>query len=243
MKHSLLLVLLIAISCKNEPKKQAIQENANPISENVTTEKSVTVEVKKPEDFVPKGFVIFDKIIGDLNNDGADDCVLIIKGTQKDKFIVDEDRGELDQNRRGIIVLLKDGESYRLASQNLKCFSSENEDGGVYYAPELNYEIDLGKLYIIYAHGRYGYWRYTFRYQNDDFELIGYQSASMRGPVIMTEISINFSTKRKQVKENTNEEAESGDEVFYTETWTTLKNKKMIKLSEIKDFDELYEFN
>lgn len=230
------------MSCKNEPKKQAIQENANPISENVNTEKSVTVEVKKLEDFVPKGFVIFDKIIGDLNKDGADDCVLIVKGTQKDKFIVDEDRGELDQNRRGIIVLLKDGKSYQLASQNLSCFSSENEDGGVYYAPELSVIIDLGKLYVEYAHGRYGYWHYTFRYQNDDFELIGYESASTRGPVINTEISINFSTKRKQVKENTNEEAEPGDEV-YTETWTTLKNKKMFKLSEIKDFDELYEFN
>jgi hypothetical protein len=31
--------------------------------------------------FVPKGFVISEKITGDLNKDGLTDCVLLIKGT------------------------------------------------------------------------------------------------------------------------------------------------------------------
>lgn len=53
---------------------------------------------------------------------------------------------------------------------------------------------------------------------------------------------VNFPTKKKQIKENINEVTDFSEEV-YKETWTDLKNKKMIKLSEIKDFDVLYEFN
>ncbi len=108
-------------SCKNE--KQKSTENKN--TENQKTEQSNTpvnqspenTEGKKnPSDFVPKGYVInkyeggisaegWDEIRGDLNKDGLEDAVLIIKGTDKSKIIQDEDRGTLDRNRRGIIVL------------------------------------------------------------------------------------------------------------------------------------------
>jgi hypothetical protein len=50
--------------------------------------------------------------------------------------------------------------------------------------------------------------------------------------------SINFLTKRKQQKINTNENAQGGDEVF-KETWKRIIIDKPVKLSEIKDFDEL----
>jgi hypothetical protein len=36
-----------------------------------------------------------------------------------------------------------------------------------------------------------------------------------------------------------NQEAEGGDEVF-EETWSNIEVKKLLKLSEISDFDELY---
>ena len=45
-------------------------------------------------------------------------------------------------------------------------------------------------------------------------------------------------TKKKIVKNNTNENAESGEEVF-KETVTRVNKSKLRKLSEIKDFDEL----
>ena len=198
------------------------------------------VELKQdPLDYIPKGMVLFDKVSGDLNKDGITDLVLMIKGTDKSMFIQDEYRGELDRNRRGIIVLLKREQGYELASKNPDCFSSENEEGGVYFPPELTLDIRKGKLYVEYRHGRYGYWTYTFRYQNGDFVLIGYDSTSSYGPVINREKSINFSTKRMQERVNVNESAESGEEVF-KETWKDIKLNKMIKLSEIKDFDELY---
>ncbi|ARS40110.1 hypothetical protein CA265_10785 [Sphingobacteriaceae bacterium GW460-11-11-14-LB5] len=192
---------------------------------------------QNPADFLPKGYVVFEKINGDLNKDGREDCVLLIKATDKRKIVTDKYLGKLDRNRRGIIILFNKKKYYELAVKNYDCFSSENEDGGVYFAPELSIEIKKGNLYVQYGHGRYGYWQYTFRYQNSGFELIGY-NASNGGAVIDSEISINFLTKKKQEKVNTNENAQGGDEVF-KEKWSNIKLNRMINLKEIKNFDEL----
>jgi hypothetical protein len=240
----LLSLILFYTSCSDpgpdSVKKAAPEEVRTTESVNTPEKEIPLVELKQdPMDYIPKGMVLFDKVSGDLNKDGIADLVLMIKGTDKSNFVQDEYRGELDRNRRGILVLLKHKEGYELASKNLDCFSSENEDGGVYYAPELSLDIRKGKLYVEYRHGRYGYWTYTFRYQNGDFELIGYDSTSSRGPVINSDKSINFLTKRMQERVNTNETAESGEEVF-KETWKDIKLDKTIKLSEIEDFDELY---
>lgn len=239
---SLIAIVLVSgfTSCNDSKNKNKITtvETLNTPKEVIENDAS-TVETKKnPHDFIPKGFVAFDTIYGDVNKDNVEDCILIIKGTDKSKIIKDQYRGQLDRNRRGIIVLLNKNNSYELAIKNYDCFSSENEDGGVYYAPELSVEINNQKLYIDYSHGRYGYWKYTFRYQNSDFELIGYDSSSSNGPVIDSDMSINFLTRTKVVNENTNENAESGDEVF-EKTVTKIKKSSLIKLSEIKDFDEL----
>lgn len=187
--------------------------------------------------FLPKGYVISAKINGDLNRDGLEDCVFIIKATDKSNIVTDEDRGKPDRNRRGIMVLFNRKDHYELAVKNYDCFSSENEDGGIYFAPELSVKIQRGNLYIHYGHGRYGYWQYTFRFQNSYFDLIGYDESN-GGVVINSEMSINFLTKKQQVKVNTNENAKGSDEVF-KETWKNINITRLIKLSEIKNFDEL----
>lgn len=65
-----------------------------------------------------------------------------------------------------------------------------------------------------------------------------YDSSSNRGSVINRETSIIFLTKKKLIRENTNENAEDGDETF-KETWSDIEIENLIELSEIKDFDEL----
>lgn len=196
---------------------------------------------KEITDFVPKNAIIFEKIIGDLNEDGLADCVIIIKQTDKSKIIQHETRGKLDRNRRGIIILLNNKKSYEMIVSNEECFSSENEEGGVYFAPELSFEIKNSKLYVNYGHGRYGYWKYSFRLkkykQNTDLELIGYDETN-GGAVVNSQTSINFLTKKKIDKINTNQNAESGNEVF-KETKTNIKQTELIRLSRIINFDEL----
>ncbi len=224
-------------------------ENRKVDSKTISTQKNK--KNKNVSDFVPKGYVItkyeggisagaWDKIEGDLNKDGLDDVILIIKGTDKSKIIQHESRGQLDRNRRGIIVLLNKGDQYEIASKNLNCFSSENEDGGVYFAPELYFEIEKGNLIIAYGHGRYGSWSYTFRFQNGDMEMIGYDSYESRGPVPQSIVSINFLSKKKLIRDNENKN-DDGDN--YTEkfidTWENIKVEKLLRLSEIKDFDRL----
>ncbi len=187
--------------------------------------------------FLTNDQILFDTVYGDLNKDGIDDNVLITKGTDEEFIVTNRFDEVVDRNRRGIIILLKKNSTYEVALRNDSCFSSENEDGGIYFPPQLSLSIDNGNLYVKYGHGRYGLWQYSFKYQNSDFELIGYDS-SYGGAVIESEISINFLTKKKLNRVNTNANAQGDDEI-YEETWEDIEIKELIKLSEIKDFDEL----
>ncbi|MCF6133283.1 hypothetical protein [Flavobacterium wongokense] len=239
MKKSVFLMALIVpafIGCRQSEAGANASDNAQ-ASERKPVE-TVAETHNKPEDFVPKGYVVFEKNSGDLNKDGLDDCILIIKGTDKKKFVQHEYRGELDRNRRGIIVLFNKNKQYELAVKNYDCFSSENEEGGVYFPPELDIYAEKGNLYVHYAHGRYGYWTYTFRYKYPDFDLIGYDSSDNMGPMTLSETSINFLTKKKLERVNVNRDGEEdGDEIF-KDTWSKIKNTESYKLSKIKDFDE-----
>lgn len=192
---------------------------------------------KNIADFVPKGYIIYEKSFGDLNKDGQEDCILVIKGTNENNIVINRFDKKVDRNRRGIIVLFKNKEGYILATKNYDCFYSENEDGGVYYAPELLIKEERGNLIFHYAHGRYGFWKYTFRYQDSNFKLIGYDESN-GGAVIHSELSINFLTKKKLIRENTNPDADGGEEIF-KETWSKISINKLLLLSEIKDFEEL----
>lgn len=201
-------------------------------------------QIKQDEDlvaFLPKGYVAFEKIYGELNGDTLKDCILIIKATDPAKIVTDEYGKIVDRNRRGIIILFNKKVTYEIGVKNLSCFSSENEDGGVYMPPDLSVEIKNGKIDIHYGHGRYGYWGYTFRFKNSDFELIGYYSGDRSNfyseYVTFDETSINFITKKELVKEVINVDSQ-GKEI-YKETWKDVSANRLLKLSQIVDFDEL----
>jgi len=241
------ILLLTACSSKTEEKKSQASDPKKHAAENLKTEpKPLTDQQKKNvSDFIHAGYALYkeegmEDIKGDLNKDGLQDVVLLIKGTDHRKFFDHESRGKLDRNRRGIIVLFNRGDYYERASKNYNCFSSENEDGGVYYAPELDVSIEKGNLKIQYGHGRYGHWSYTFRNQNGDFEMIGYDSEYNRGPVPQLITSINFLTKKQLIRDNLNKDDDGNSYVEnFEDTWETIKVDKLIRLSEIRDFDGL----
>jgi len=192
---------------------------------------------KNPIDFLPQGYSLVQKITGDLNNDAIEDCVLLIQGTDKTKITKNQNNDRVDRNRRGVIILFNKNNNYELAIINYECFSSENEDGGTYFPPDLVLTIRNGNLYVEYAHGRYGYWQYIFRYQHSDFELIGY-FISKGAPVIESETSINFLTKRKLERIKAIQLENDVYDMFKSK-WTTIKMDRYLRLSEIPDFDVL----
>lgn len=236
-----LFALAFITSCK-----QAKNENNNSSMLPKDTVQTVSKPATEPQpdlktnplEFIPNGYELFSRTEGDLNKDGKTDVVLMIKATDPKKWVDDEYRGRLNRNRRGLIILFKRDGGYELAAENDECFTSENEDGCAYYPPELSLSIQKNILVLNYAYGRYGYWEYIFRYQNNDFELIGYNSYSCRGGVTLGITEVNFSTRTYVHKENVNAEEEDEEEVFKVKT-VKFKRKNLIKLTEITDFDEL----
>lgn len=187
--------------------------------------------------YIPRSYRLTEVITGDLNKDRKTDVVLIVKATDPAKWINDEYQGKLDRNRRGIIVLVNENGQYKKIIQNLSCFSSEYEDGGVYYAPELLLSVEQGLLNVHYAHGRYGYWRYRFQLKEHDLQLVGYDNSDNFGPYINSQTSINYLTQRKLVRENINKNRDD-DIPKFKETWYKM-NQAPVYLSKIKDFDHL----
>ena len=186
--------------------------------------------------YIPEKYTVFEVVQGDLNKDGLKDVVLIVKGTDPKQWVTDEYRGKLDRNRRGVIVLLNTKGHYQKVVQNLSLFSSENEDGGVYFAPELVPSIEKGLLKLHYAHGRYGYWAYQFRLEGRNMRLIGYDSSDNFGPYVNSETSVNFLTAKKLVRENLNKDPDSDPK--FKETWCKV-NVAPLYLSKIQDIDDL----
>lgn len=196
------------------------------------------LQQKNPSAFIPKDFVLYQKYNADLNADGLEDCLFLIKATNTKQIVVNRFGKKVDRNRRGVVILFKNNNNYQLIDKNTDCFASENEDGGVYYAPQLSVETDNGDIIFNYEHGRYGYWYYKFRLLNTQYKLIEYYHISTFGPKTISETTINFLTKEKRIKENINEDAEGNDEVF-EDTTSTIQIEKLIKLSDIKDFEDL----
>lgn len=243
------ITLLSLCACKNTGKSLAVSnERLELIPEpdkdlreeyEASIKESSKDSVKSLDLVIPEGYILFDKIRGDLNSDGIADYVLVIKGTDSGKIVVNSFDKKVDRNHRGILIYLTENDKTILTTKNLNCFLSENEDGGVYFPPQLSIDIVNGKLQIHYNHGRYGFWKYTFRYQNSDFEMIAYSSSQNNGPIVNREISMDFLKKKKLTRENVNQNTEdSGDEIF-EDSWEDIIISELYSLSEITQFSEL----
>jgi hypothetical protein len=191
--------------------------------------------------FIPAGYRLIQEVRGDLNGDGAEDRVLIIKATDKKMFKqYYSDDPLLDYNRSGVMIFFKDGDDYRLALENRQCFEAEFEDD-LHLTPTLEIWIKKGNLYFAFGTGRarHGWERYTFRYQNSEFELIGYDESEPYNCVL---ISINFLTKKQWTRRCILDDGETM--CFYPclddkakETWNNITIKKPVILRDVVDFD------
>ena len=203
---------------------------------------------KNYKSFIPKGWKEHSKVVGDVNKDKVNDMVLVIEEVNNANIILNESLGKdtLNTNPRTLLVLFGDkNKGYQLKTSNAKFLPSEDDaesrcladplsEGGISIEKGLikinmNYWLSCGSWYVTN-------YNYTFRYQNEKFELIGLDCYSFhRASGESSTTSINFSTKKKQVITGTNE-FEGGKP---KEKWSAIKVGKLFNLAQISTDDVL----
>jgi hypothetical protein len=250
----LLLALALTLTACEDANDS--KETANTATEADTAAKATETpaaaadeswSVEKPctslHKHIPAGYKIYEsdndilgEAYGDLNEDGINDCVLLIRATDESK-IDSDDHLAPDKNRLGIMIFFNSENGYQLALENRQCIPPP--EYGYQILHVYSADIKKGNLYIS-EHGRYNGKKYTFRHKNSDFELIGFDSYEniAMSPIIQKEVSINFLSKKRLVKTLENEDAESEEKAVYKETWDNIKADETAKLSKIVSLPE-----
>ena len=202
-------------------------------------------KAKTVNDFIPKGWKEILTTNGDLNRDKLEDTVIVIEKEDKKNIKKNDGFGpeELNLNPRILLVLFKqkDG-TYILASKNDKGFiKSEGNDNNPALMDTLDDIIiknNVLKIVFNYFMSAGSWWTstnvYIFRFQNNVFELIGYESnAYMRNTGEEEGTSINFSTNKAKITTGGNifEEKENNPK----DEWRYLKFEKKYILNEMTE--------
>ena len=202
-------------------------------------------KAKTVNDFIPKGWKKILTTNGDLNKDKLEDTVIVIEKEDKKNIKKNDGFGpeELNLNPRILLVLFKqkDG-TYILASKNDKGFiKSEGNDDNPALMDTLDDIIiknNVLKIVFNYFMSAGSWWTstnvYIFRFQNNVFELIGYESnAYMRNTGEEEGTSINFSTNKTKITTGGNifEEKENNPK----DEWRYLKFEKKYILDEMTE--------
>lgn len=196
--------------------------------------------------FVPQGWKIIYTAKGDLNKDLLPDEAIIIENTNPKNIIKNDGMGGelLNINPRKLLILFKNKTGYNLVAENTRFIPTKNseqsrcledplsETGAVFITKGL---LNLSFQYFLSC----GSWEvstqdYTFRYQNNRFELIGADDRSYhRSSGEMYETSSNFSTFKQS---NTTGGNMFDDKVSKPKTkWTQLKRRKLLDLQSITE--------
>ena len=172
-------------------------------------------KAKSINDFIPKGWKILKDengsnfiAKGDLNKDKLEDVAIIIEKNDKKNIKKNDNFGpdELNLNPRILLILFKEKDgTYSLVAKNDKGFikSEGSEDNPALMDTLSDICIKKNVLKITFNYFMSaGSWAtstevYIFRFQNNRFELIGYESnAYMRNSGEEEKRSINFSTNK-----------------------------------------------
>ncbi|MBR5433095.1 MAG: hypothetical protein IK117_01505 [Bacteroidales bacterium] len=133
-----------------------------------------------------------------LENDSTY-SLIFVKGNSPQYFEKDDFDSTKTYNRnpRGVLLVKNTGFGYKIITQNLDFLDSGEENGGVYFAPELSIGVSQKKLIIDYNHGRYGNWGYEYSFNGTDFIVSNrYSNASSSGIAEdITRLCINFTEK------------------------------------------------
>jgi hypothetical protein len=181
---------------------------------------------KSVNEFIPAGWILLDSAIGDLNGDGKKDIAFVIQS----KDTVDEIRPDSSTNHgrsRVLAIAFKNASSYKLALQDNTFITREGEGGmdpDAYDSLSIEKGILIVPLQFVRARAKY-----KFRYQNDNFFLIGagFFNVFAAGSKFDA-YDINFLTKK--YKHEWGEISETKSHV----EWNELPQKTLFKLSDLK---------
>ena len=196
-------------------------------------------QAQSTEAFVPPGWILMSQVTGDLNRDGIPDVVLVLRENNPKNIVKHDILGEnpLDTNPRILAVAFgRAGGGYVLKLENHTLIGRHTvptvddplDDDGV--------AIERGALRVrLHFFASAGSWTasnaiYRFRYQNDRFELIGYDSnVTERNTGKTTDVSINYATGKMSTSRGTIDSDKKNA------IWTTLPRRAPLTIEQIGD--------
>ncbi|MDU0204906.1 hypothetical protein ACYEXS_35765 [Paenibacillus sp. MAH-36] len=220
----------------SQQPNQAVVQSEQPVQERSKLQGEQSKETKQENtifSLIPKGWNISEKTkgtpvqaTGDLNKDGIDDIAIIIEG----------EKGTKDQvPQRALVIAFGNGNNqYTFSMMAEKAILKANA-GGIWGDPLEGISIDRGSILINFYGGSNDRWyeKYRFRFQDNDWYLIGATLGSFNSG--------------KTTIENADEEdynlltgdftLRKTDEHEQSKAITTKGNRGNVALLKLKDFD------
>jgi hypothetical protein len=153
-----------------------------------TSYPKINTEGSRISDFIPMGWSLVDSVSGDFNRDSFDDRAFIIAP--------DDDDDNTYKRDKILVVVFCDtaANNYKLVEHTSKLFAPLLDKPNLFYEVM---EVNKGVLSVVFMHaGSYAtIFDYKFRYQNNEFCLIG-ADKQYANPTNYQSYSFNFISKR-----------------------------------------------
>ncbi len=186
----IILTTFVLVACGETSKpSDAVVSDKDTTDSNATTEDLQVVEInlKSLSIPVPKNYAILDSVCGDLTNDGIDELVVI--------YDLTKETDDMEGTPRSIVIYQVEKESWKPMVESKEAVMG-SKDGGMMGDPYQNVEIKKGILSIYHYGGSAWKWGEAdkYRYQNDEFVLIGNTSDFGNYWAEWTKYDFNLST-------------------------------------------------